>query len=67
MINGCIVVLNLRIEIIVWCEIILISELKYLFMIVSDNEVLGFLIVVNGVLSIKLEIGDMEFWICKFI
>lgn len=36
-------------------------------MIFSDNEVLGCLIVVNGVLSLNLEIGDMEFWICKFI
>lgn len=38
----------------------LTSELKHLPMTVSDNEASGFLIAVNGVSSLKPEIGDTE-------
>lgn len=57
--------LNLRTETTAWREIIVTSELKHLPMTVSDNEVPGFLIAVNGVSSIKAEIGDTELRICK--
>lgn len=46
-------------------EIIVTSELKHLPMTVSDNEVSEFLIAVNGVSSLKADIGDTELPICK--
>lgn len=59
--------LNLRPETTARREIIVTSELKHLPMTYSDNEVPGFLIVVNGVSSLKTEIGDTELRICKLI
>lgn len=46
-------------------EIIVTSELKHLPMSIGDNVVPEFPIAVNGVSSLKPEIGDTELRICK--